>query len=67
MKTFKIILARNKENELYKGKHYWLVLNAPIVADFNAPGDTGCSAGMNILTYFSVRLQVFEFRFAVDG
>ena len=40
MKTIKITLARNKENELYKRKHYWLVLNAPIVADFNAPDDT---------------------------
>ena len=41
MKTIKITLARNKENELYKRKHYWLVLNAPIVVDFNAPDDTG--------------------------
>ena len=40
MKTIKITLARNKENELYKRKHYWLVLNAPIVVDFNAPDDT---------------------------
>ena len=38
-REIKITLARNKENDVYKRKHYWLVLNAPIVADFNAPDD----------------------------
>jgi len=46
MKTIGIALAGNRGNEVYKRKYYWLVLNAPIVAGFNAPDDMRHPAGV---------------------
>ena len=51
-------LARNRENEVYNRKHYWLVLNAPIVAGVNAPIDNMAVSDYNNIWGFELNYNL---------